>query len=297
MDIGIFQLLPRTGDRTAAAVIEESLWEIDFAERNGFESVWLAEHHLSGFGLVSAPSVFAAAIAARTTRMRIGYGVAVVPLHQPIRLAEEIAWLTHLSGGRVVVGVGPGFSEREFAGYGVPLEERHARFEEGLAIVRRALTAGEIEPSPLVVPPIYRAVSSAAAARHAAREGTPILLGLEPLAALAEILAAFRDEGGDVADAYVLRRICLAPTDDEARALMPEDSLDAGICGSPETAREQLDALAEPGVRRIIAWFNFAEMPWEAVRRSMELTAPLYESSFSITTTSIHRPSSTPCSL
>ena len=102
--------VPKT---TAAAVIEESLWEIDFAERNGFESVWLAEHHLSGFGLVSAPSVFAAAIAARTTRMRIGYGVAVVPLHQPIRLAEEIAWLTHLSGGRVVVGVGPGFSGRE----------------------------------------------------------------------------------------------------------------------------------------------------------------------------------------
>ena len=275
MDIGIFQLLPRTDDRTAAAVIEESLWEIDFAERNGFESVWLAEHHLSGFGLVSAPSVFAAAIAARTTRMRIGYGVAVVPLHHPLRLAEEIAWLTHLSGGRVVVGVGPGFSEREFAGYGVPLEERHARFEDGLSIVRRVLANGEIEPAPLAVPPFYRAVSSAAAVRHAAREGTPILLGMKPLAALAEILAAFREEGGNVADAYVLRRICIAPTDVAARALMPEDSLDAGICGSPETASAQLEELSALGVRRIIGWFNFAEMPWDAVRRSMDLAAEL----------------------
>jgi alkanesulfonate monooxygenase SsuD/methylene tetrahydromethanopterin reductase-like flavin-dependent oxidoreductase (luciferase family) len=275
MDIGIFQLLPRAEDRTAAEVIEESLWEIDFAERNGFESVWLAEHHLSGFGLVSAPSVFAAAIAARTTRMRIGYGVAVVPLHHPLRLAEEIAWLTHLSGGRVVVGVGPGFSEREFAGYGVPLEERHARFEEGLAIVRRVLTTGEIEPVPLAMPPFYRAVSSSAAARYAAREGTPILLGMKPLAALKEILAAFRDEGGNVADAYVLRRICIAPTDAEARALMPADSLDAGICGSPETARAQLEELSAIGVRRIIGWFNFEEMSWDAVHRSMDLTAEL----------------------
>src|SRR5436190_2166023 len=85
--------------------------------------------------------------------MRIGYGVAVVPLHHPLRLAEEIAWLTHLSGGRVMVGVGPGFSEREFAGYGVPIEERHARFEDGLAIVRCVLTSGEIEPLPLAMPP------------------------------------------------------------------------------------------------------------------------------------------------
>jgi alkanesulfonate monooxygenase SsuD/methylene tetrahydromethanopterin reductase-like flavin-dependent oxidoreductase (luciferase family) len=285
MDLGIFQLLPRVPEHTAAEVIAESLWEIDFAERNGFESVWLAEHHLSGFGLVSSPSVFAAAIAARTTRMRIGYAVAVVPLHHPLRLAEEIAWLTHLSGARVVVGVGPGFSEYEFDGYGVPIDERHARMEEGFAIVRRALAGGEfshegtfwqipnvtLEPAPLAPPTFYRAVASADSARLAAREGTPILIGMKLPAVLAEILDAYRAEGGDAADAYVLRRVCIAPTDAEALALMPHDSVAAGICGSSATARAQLDALAELGVRRVIAWFNFAEMPWDAVRRSMEL--------------------------
>ena len=272
MDIGLFQLLPRTAECSAAEVIAQAFSEIDYAERHGFESVWLAEHHFSGFGLVSAPSVFAAAIAARTTRMRIGYAVAVVPLHQPLRLAEEIAWLTHLSGGRVAVGVGPGFLEHEFAGFGVPLEERHTRLEEGLTIIRRALSGEEfsIEPAPLVMPPIYRAVSSIDAARRAAHEGTPILIGTKPLAALAELLAAFRDEGGNVADAYVLRHVCVGRTDAEALALMPEDSVDAAICGSPSTARAQLDALEELGVRRVIAWFNADG------RLSMELIAGAY---------------------
>lgn len=254
MDIGIFQLLPRAAERSAGEVIAEAFSEIDFAEEHGFESVWLAEHHFSGFGLVSAPSVFAAAIAARTTRMRIGYAVAVVPLHQPLRLAEEIAWLTHLSGRRVAVGVGPGFLEHEFAGFGVPLDERHARMEEGLAIIRRALADGSIEPAPLAMPPIYRAVSSADGARRAAHEGTPILIGNKPLAELAELLTAFAAEGGSVADAYVLRRIGEVASRDEARA--------------------QLAALEEIGVRRVIAWFNYAEASRDAVRRAMELFAP-----------------------
>jgi len=271
MDVGLFQLLPCSAERSASDVIAQAFSEIDFAEAHGFDSVWVAEHHFSGFGLVSAPSVFAAAIAARTKRVRIGYAVAVVPLHQPLRLAEEIAWLTHLSGGRVAVGVGPGFLEREFAGFGVPLDERHASLEEGLTIIRRALSGEEfsIEPAPLAMPPIYRAVSSIDGARRAAREGTPVLIGTKPLAALAELLAAFRDEGGNVADAYVLRHVCVARTDAEAVELIPEDSVAAAICGSPTTARAQLDALEELGVRRVIAWFNVDGL------RSMELFAPL----------------------
>src|SRR6266849_3061465 len=143
MDIGVFQLLPRPATVTDRAVVEQAFWEVDFAERHDFDSIWVTEHHLSDFGIIGAPSVYAAGVAARTRRIKIGYGIAVVPLHHPLRLAEEISWATHWSNGRVLVGVGPGFSAYEFGAYGVPLDERQERLEEGVAIVRRALLGEE----------------------------------------------------------------------------------------------------------------------------------------------------------
>jgi alkanesulfonate monooxygenase SsuD/methylene tetrahydromethanopterin reductase-like flavin-dependent oxidoreductase (luciferase family) len=140
MEIGIFQLLPAPEALSDREVIEQALWEVDCAEAGGFGSVWITEHHLSSFGLVGAPSVYAAAVAQRTQRVRIGYAIAVLPLHHPLRLAEEIAWVGHLSRGRLLVGVGPGFSPYEFDAFGVPLGERHARLEEGSAILRAALS-------------------------------------------------------------------------------------------------------------------------------------------------------------
>src|SRR5260370_23208517 len=127
MEIGIFQLLPAAETASDQEVIAQALWEADFAEAGGVGSVWVPEHHLSSFGLIGAPSVYAAAVAQRTRRLAIGYAVAVLPLHHPLRLAEEIAWVDNLSQGRLLVGLGPGFSPFEFAAYGVPLRERHAR--------------------------------------------------------------------------------------------------------------------------------------------------------------------------
>src|SRR5689334_10322438 len=144
MDIGVFQLLPRGRAATDREVVEQALWEVDFAERHGFESVWVTEHHFSGYGSIGVPSVYAAGIAQRTKRIRIGYAVAVIPLHHPLRLAEEISWVDHLSEGRLVVGVGPGFSPFEFGAFGVPVDERHARFLEGFDLLLRALGEPEI---------------------------------------------------------------------------------------------------------------------------------------------------------
>jgi alkanesulfonate monooxygenase SsuD/methylene tetrahydromethanopterin reductase-like flavin-dependent oxidoreductase (luciferase family) len=80
MDIGVFQLLPRGRAATDREVVEQALWEVDFAEQNGFESIWVTEHHFSGYGSIGVPSVYAAGIAQRTRRIRIGYGVAVAPI-------------------------------------------------------------------------------------------------------------------------------------------------------------------------------------------------------------------------
>ena len=207
--------------------------------------MWVAEHHLSGFGIVSAPSVYLAAIAGRTRRIDLGYAVAVVPLHQPVRLAEEIAWLGHLSGGRLLVGVGPGFRTGEFAGYGVALEERHERLEEGLAIVRGLLgnetfahrgrywevPAATLRPRPFggEAPPFLRACSSPESLRRAAEAGEPALLGTRPLAEVAEAIDLYRSiraAAGATPRAIerevwrfrVLRRVVVAANGDEARA-------------------------------------------------------------------------------
>src|SRR4026207_2329345 len=193
MNIGVFQLLPRGRAASDREVVEQALWEVDFAEKSGFESIWITEHHFSGYGTIGTPSVYAAGIAQRTRRIRIGYGVAVVPLHHPVRLAEEISWVDHLSEGRVAVGVGPGFSAFEFSGFGVPVDERYARFVEGFDVLRRALAEPEItfegkrlmiRPRPYTRPhpPFYWASTSDESLRKAGSEGIAILFGVEAAA-------------------------------------------------------------------------------------------------------------------
>jgi alkanesulfonate monooxygenase SsuD/methylene tetrahydromethanopterin reductase-like flavin-dependent oxidoreductase (luciferase family) len=249
MDIGIFQLLPQPEGLSDREVIEQALWEVDLAEARGYASVWVTEHHLSPFGLVGAPSVYAAAVAQRTKRIKIGYGVAVVPLHHPLRLAEEIAWVDHLSHGRLMVGVGPGFSPYEFAAFGVSLGERHRRLEEGFAILRGALGqssftySGEywtfppiaLRPRPYhgAAPPFLRACSSLESLRQAAHEGTPLMLGLKSNSEIAERITAYRtirNELGvsanevdrEVSAFRVLRRVSVADTDEEAVTSMKQ---------------------------------------------------------------------------
>jgi alkanesulfonate monooxygenase SsuD/methylene tetrahydromethanopterin reductase-like flavin-dependent oxidoreductase (luciferase family) len=167
-----------------------------------------------------------------------------VPLHHPLRLAEEISWVDHLSEGRVAVGVGPGFSPFEFGGFGVPVNERHARFLEGFEIVRRALAEPEImfegkrlaiHPRPFTRPHprFYWASTSDESLRKAGAEGMPVLFGLEPVVELAERLGRYRairatagvpDDAIDceIGEMYVLRRLCVAETDAEALREMQE---------------------------------------------------------------------------
>ena len=92
--------VPRPWSATSEQqVLSESLEQLALADQVGFHGVWVTEHHFSGYGSIGVPSVYAAGIAQRTRRIRIGYGVAVVPLHHPLRLAEEISWVDHMSRG------------------------------------------------------------------------------------------------------------------------------------------------------------------------------------------------------
>jgi alkanesulfonate monooxygenase SsuD/methylene tetrahydromethanopterin reductase-like flavin-dependent oxidoreductase (luciferase family) len=116
----------------------ECLDEVAAAEDLGFEMVWLGEHHFTEDGFLPSPLVVAGAIAARTARIGIGTNILVLPLHDPLRVAEDAAVVDQLSGGRFTLGVGQGYAPVEFQGFGARRAERAARLEEGLVRLRAA---------------------------------------------------------------------------------------------------------------------------------------------------------------
>ena len=119
----------------------------EFVERNveaeslGYHSTFLVEHHFTGFGQVSATLNLLAWIGARTTSLRLGTAVTVLPWHNPVLLAEQIATLDLLSEGRVDAGIGKGYRLKEFEGFAMPVEEADARFEECLEVMLKAWTS------------------------------------------------------------------------------------------------------------------------------------------------------------
>jgi alkanesulfonate monooxygenase SsuD/methylene tetrahydromethanopterin reductase-like flavin-dependent oxidoreductase (luciferase family) len=122
-------------DRLYGEILDQVAW----AENNGFDDVWLSEHHFIDDGYLPSMLPVAAAIAARTKRIRIPLGVLLLPFHNPVRLAEDIAVVDVISGGRFELGVGVGYKVEEFDGFAVPFAERGARTNEALVIVRRLL--------------------------------------------------------------------------------------------------------------------------------------------------------------
>jgi alkanesulfonate monooxygenase SsuD/methylene tetrahydromethanopterin reductase-like flavin-dependent oxidoreductase (luciferase family) len=111
------------------------------AEALGFVSSFLVEHHFTGFGQVSATLNLLTWVGARTTTLRLGTAVIVLPWHNPVLLAEQAATIDLLSGGRLDFGIGKGYRHNEFAGFCIPMEESDARFEEALAVIVKAWTS------------------------------------------------------------------------------------------------------------------------------------------------------------
>ena len=116
----------------------ERLAQITQAEAMGFDSVWLTEHHFCDDGYTPSPLVLGAAIGARTQRMRIGTNLMLLPLHDPVRIAEDAATLSLCTGGRFDLGVGIGYRELEFDQFQRKLSHRPSLIEEGIEVVRRS---------------------------------------------------------------------------------------------------------------------------------------------------------------
>ena len=141
MEFGVFHEFQCPPGQTEAGAFAESFAQVDAAEAWGLDVMWLAELHVSpGQSVLASPLTIAAAIAARTKRIKIGPAVQVLPLCHPLRLAEEAATVDHLSHGRLIFGVGRSGFPRTYEAYGVPYAESRERFAETLDIIRRAWT-------------------------------------------------------------------------------------------------------------------------------------------------------------
>jgi alkanesulfonate monooxygenase SsuD/methylene tetrahydromethanopterin reductase-like flavin-dependent oxidoreductase (luciferase family) len=123
------------------------------AESLGMDSVWLPEHHFSSYGLMPDPLQALAYIAARTTHVKLGTGVVVLPWHDPVLVAEQFIQLDHLSEGRVIVGIGRGLAKGEFEGLRVEQDESRARFNEYAELLLQALETGFVEGGELTRQP------------------------------------------------------------------------------------------------------------------------------------------------
>src|SRR6201991_5148715 len=123
-----------------AVRINQQIAQVCTAERWGFSDVWLTEHYFTGESVYNDALLFAAALAMRTSRIRIGFAVVQMPFHHPVRLAVQLALLDNLSNGRIDVGIGKGtiYNEYEFVGHGLRSHDARERMEEGLQILERA---------------------------------------------------------------------------------------------------------------------------------------------------------------
>jgi alkanesulfonate monooxygenase SsuD/methylene tetrahydromethanopterin reductase-like flavin-dependent oxidoreductase (luciferase family) len=141
LEFGIFHEFSRIAGQDEAESFADGFDLVDAAEAWGLDAVWLAELHFApGRSVLAAPLTIASAIAGRTTHLKIGTAVQVLPLADPLRLAEETATIDQISRGRLIFGVGRSGFARSYQAYGVPYAESRARFAESLEVIRRAWT-------------------------------------------------------------------------------------------------------------------------------------------------------------
>lgn len=218
------------------------------AERLGFYSTFLVEHHFSGVGQVSSPLDLLGWVAARTRSIRVGTAVLVLPWHDPVLLAERAATIDLLSGGRLDFGVGKGYRHSEFTGFGVPPEEADARFEESLDVILKAWRSDQpfshegrfwryheivVEPPTMQEPhpPVWIAAGKPESVRNVAALGANLLLDqFASTEQIGERIALFkaeceaRDRVFDPMHVAVARNLYVARDQQDASAALTEQA-------------------------------------------------------------------------
>ena len=227
MEFGLFYDFDIQKGATQAETFERSFKQVEASESMGVDSIWLAEVHFSPFSVLSSPLIVASSVATRTERVRIGIAVQVLPLTNPLRVAEEAATVDQISQGRLDFGVGRSGLTRYYKGYNIDYSESSARFLESVDVITKAWGdepfshEGEfysfqkvnVEPKPYkgLQPPIRVATASAETFSMVGRLGYPIFISTnsdEP--ELIERLKLYRDalrEAGHSGPGDVMLRI------------------------------------------------------------------------------------------
>ena len=240
MKFGILQFFSWPERRVALpTVYQRALQRIEIMDQTGYDAVWLTEHHFSDYSVCPSIPVMGTYAAARTKNLRIGAGVTLAAFYHPLRLAEEIALLDILSGGRVNWGAGRGFDAKEFRTFNVPMKDSAARFREVVDIVVQAWTSERLTykseffsfediallPKPLQqpYPPTWVAANSLDAIDWAASAGYSILMGPHSTPAeLSEKWEFYKEKlehyGSSIEGRQIpmARLLAIAPTDAEA---------------------------------------------------------------------------------
>lgn len=201
MKVGVLQFFSWNRQVPLPSVYEFAFERIAIMDEGGYDAVWLAEHHFNAYSICPSVTVMGSHVAARTKRLRIGMGVTLAGFYHPLRLAEELALVDILSGGRLNWGAGRGFDAKEFRAFDVRPEESADRFRECVDIVLAAwanervtyegqtwkVSDVEVLPRPLQQPhpPVWLAATSPDSVVRAAKSGFTILM--DPHASHADI--------------------------------------------------------------------------------------------------------------
>ena len=282
MDFGMFTDFHIRPGVTQAQAFDESFNQVEAAEKLGMDSVWLAEHHFSpDRAVLAAPIVIASAIAARTSRIRLGLAVQVLPLTNPLRVAEEAATVDHISKGRFDFGVGRSGLTKYYQGYNIPYSESRTRFMESLDIIMKAWKEGKfshqgeyhsfedvtVVPKPYQKPhpPTRIAVAGEDTFPLIGKLGYPIFIGVNtPTPQLQERLKSYRKgrlEAGHAGPDDVALRIpvYVAETAEKARSEPEASARHAIQYASTELATTAASQETADRLRRI------ASTPYEEI--------------------------------
>jgi alkanesulfonate monooxygenase SsuD/methylene tetrahydromethanopterin reductase-like flavin-dependent oxidoreductase (luciferase family) len=262
MKFSTFHLFHLFDGQTAKEVYDYQIELAELCEELGFDGVWVAEHHFRDYGVV--PNIFTllSHLAARTERLRLGTGIVVLPLHDPLHVAEEAAMVDLLSDGRLEMGIGRGYQSVEFESFGIDLGEARARFNEALDMLiglwtrenfefegafYRTGAAVTLAPRPLQRPhpPLHVAAVSPETVEMYAARGLPILADpattfkkLAHAAGTWHETAAASGVDTDAAELVATRSVYVAPTLDQAREDQArfESSFDRSRIFNPRSA-------------------------------------------------------------
>lgn len=248
MKFGVLQFFSWPDRRISIpTVYERALQRIEIMDRSGYDAVWITEHHFNDYSVCPSIPVMGAYAAARTKKLHIATGVTLAAFYHPLRLAEEVALLDILSGGRVYWGAGRGFDPKEFRTFGMTPEESYPRFRESVEIVlsawrnRRLSYHGkyfsfeniELLPKPLQQPhpPMWVAAYSPSAVEWAAEQGYSIMLDPHsPTSVIGEKMETWRrlmvQHGHSVEGRVIptVRLVAIAQTEAEATEIAREGS-------------------------------------------------------------------------